>query len=173
MGGEVMRMLGHKLSPEALKECIDEVDGDGSGFVDLSEFMELMTKKTKEMEDEKEVREAFRVLDKDGKGTISAEVIKEILLELDPGLTSKLLVVIFVLRVSSILSDSRPANFQEKSLWDARPRDVVELVVVDIVVVVVTWTLVYRERTRFIVLIPDPSEFYLHNRTTTNKKQTI
>jgi len=89
-------------------------------------------------------------------------------------LTSKLLVVIFVLRVSSILSDSRPANFQEKSLWDARPRDVVELVVVDIVVVVVvTWTLVYRERTRFIVLIPDPSEFYLHNRTTTNKKQTI
>jgi len=86
-------------------------------------------------------------------------------------LTSKLLVVIFVLRVSSILSDSRPANFQEKSLWDARPRDVVELVVVDIVVVVVT--LVYRERTRFIVLIPDPSEFYLHNRTTTNKKQTI
>lgn len=90
-------------------------------------------------------------------------------------LTSKLLVVIFVLRVSSILSDSRPANFQEKSLWDARPRDVVELVVVDnvVVVVVVTWTLVYRERTRFIVLIPDPSEFYLHNRTTTNKKQTI
>jgi len=90
-------------------------------------------------------------------------------------LTSKLLVVIFVLRVSSILSDSRPANFQEKSLWDARPRDVVELVVVDIVVVVVvvTWTLVYRERTRFIVLIPDPSEFYLHNRTTTDKKQTI
>lgn len=89
-------------------------------------------------------------------------------------LTSKLLVAIFVLRVSSILSDSRPANFQEKSLWDARPRDVVELVVVDIVVVVVvTWTLVYRERTRFIVLIPDPSEFYLHNRTTTNKKQTI
>jgi len=87
--GEVMRMLGHKLSPEALQECIDEVDGDGSGFVDLSEFMELMTKKTKEMEDEKEVREAFRVLDKDGKGTISAEVIKEILLELDPGLSSE------------------------------------------------------------------------------------
>jgi len=91
--------------------------------------------------------------------------------------TSKLLVEIFVLRVSSILFDSRPANFQEKSLRDALPRDVV-VVVVDIVVVVITRTLVPRERTRFIVSIPDPrsnvpSEFYLHNRTTTNIKQTI
>jgi len=93
-------------------------------------------------------------------------------------LTSKLLVEIFVLRVSSILFDSRPANFQEKSLRDALPRDVVVVVVVDIVVVVITRTLVPRERTRFIVSIPDPrsnvpSEFYLHNRTTTNIKQTI
>merc|ERR1712002_1120557 len=70
--GAVMRMLGHQLKPDQLQECIEEVDGDGSGFVDFDEFLVLMTKKTKEAEEEKEVREAFRILDKEGKGTIDA-----------------------------------------------------------------------------------------------------
>merc|ERR1712243_105415 len=54
--GSVMRMLGHQLKPDQLQECIGEVDGDGSGFVDFEEFLVLMTKKTKEAEEEKEVR---------------------------------------------------------------------------------------------------------------------
>merc|ERR1712002_559687 len=45
--GAVMRMLGHQLKPDQLQECIEEVDGDGSGFVDFDEFLVLMTKKTK------------------------------------------------------------------------------------------------------------------------------
>merc|ERR1739845_221264 len=81
--GAVMRMLGHQLKPDQLQECIEEVDGDGSGFVDFDEFLVLMTKKTKEAEEEKEVREAFRILDKEGKGTIDAQVLKEILLAVD------------------------------------------------------------------------------------------
>lgn len=85
--GAVMRMLGHNLKPDALQECIEEVDGDGSGFVDFDEFLVLMTKKTKEAEEEKEVREAFRILDKEGKGTIDAAVLKEILLALDETMT--------------------------------------------------------------------------------------
>merc|ERR1712002_978083 len=32
--GAVMRMLGHQLKPDQLQECIEEVDGDGSGFDD-------------------------------------------------------------------------------------------------------------------------------------------
>merc|ERR1711872_560340 len=81
--GAVMRMLGHQLKPDQLQEFIEEVDGDGSGFVDFDEFLVLMTKKTKEAEEEKEAREAFRILDKEGKGTIDAQVLKEILLALD------------------------------------------------------------------------------------------
>merc|ERR1712243_386272 len=83
--GSVMRMLGHQLKPDQLQECIEEVDGDGSGFVDFEEFLVLMTKKTKE--EEKEVREAFRILDKEGKGTIDSEVLKEILVALDESFT--------------------------------------------------------------------------------------
>merc|ERR1712042_18755 len=85
--GTVMRMLGHNLKDEELDECIKIVDADGGGSVDIDEFLELMRTKTKEAQDEVEVKEAFRILDKDGKGEIHTDVIKEILMKLDDGLT--------------------------------------------------------------------------------------
>ena len=78
-----MRMLGHNLKDDELEECIKMVDADGGGSVDIDEFMELMRTKTKEAQDEVEVKEAFRVLDKVGKGEIHTDVIKEILMKLD------------------------------------------------------------------------------------------
>merc|ERR1712145_37022 len=86
--GTVMKMLGHKLNDE-LEECIKMVDSDGGGSVDIDEFMELMRTKTKEAQDEVEVKEAFRVLDKEGKGEIHTDVIKEILAQLDDSLTDQ------------------------------------------------------------------------------------
>merc|ERR1711990_456275 len=85
--GTVMKMLGHKLNDEELEECIKMVDSDGGGPVDIDEFMELMRTKTKEAQDEVEVKEAFRVLDKEGKGEIHTDVIKEILAQLDDSLS--------------------------------------------------------------------------------------
>jgi len=46
-----------------------------------------MRTKTKEAQDEVEVKEAFRVLDKEGKGEIHTDVITEILRMLDDTLT--------------------------------------------------------------------------------------
>merc|ERR1711942_488769 len=77
--GTVMRMLGHNLKDDELEECIK--------IVDIDEFLELMRTKTKEAQDEVEVKEAFRILDKDGKGEIHTDVIKEILMKLDDNLT--------------------------------------------------------------------------------------
>jgi len=45
--GTVMKNLGHNLKPEQLQECIEAVDGDGSGSVDFDEFLALMAKKPK------------------------------------------------------------------------------------------------------------------------------
>jgi len=87
--GTVMRMLGHLLKDEELQEAIDAVDGDGSGFVDIDEFIELMRIKSKEAADEAEIKEAFRILDRDSKGEIHTDVIKEILLELFGNLTKE------------------------------------------------------------------------------------
>jgi len=85
--GTVMKMLGHKLNEEELEECIQMVDSDGGGSVDIDEFLELMRVKTKEAQNEVEVKEAFRMLDKDGKGEIHTDVITEILKQLDETLT--------------------------------------------------------------------------------------
>jgi calmodulin len=56
----------------------------GSGTVDFEEFLALMAKKTKEAEDEQELREAFRVFDKNNRGVIDTADLKIILKALDP-----------------------------------------------------------------------------------------
>jgi len=85
--GTVMRMLGHDLKEDELEECINIVDADGSGSVDFEEFLDLMKSKTKESQDEAEVKEAFRILDREDKGEINTSVIKEILMKLDDEMT--------------------------------------------------------------------------------------
>ena len=44
------------------------MDADGSGSVDFEEFLELMKMKTKESHEEAEIKEAFRILDRNNKG---------------------------------------------------------------------------------------------------------
>lgn len=84
MLGTVMKNLGHNLKPEQLQEAIEAVDSDGSGWIDFDEFLALMAKKTKEAEDEQELREAFRVFDKNNKGVIETGDLKVIFKALDP-----------------------------------------------------------------------------------------
>merc|ERR1719175_177269 len=80
-------MLGHELKQYQLEDCIAFVDADGSGSVDFEEFLDLMRMKTKESQEEAEVKEAFRILDRQNKGEISTSVIKEILMKLDDEMT--------------------------------------------------------------------------------------
>merc|ERR1719228_2656525 len=80
-------MLGHELKQYQLEDCIAFVDSDGSGSVDFQEFLELMKMKTKESQEETEVKEAFRILDRGNRGEIEASVIKEILMKLDEDIT--------------------------------------------------------------------------------------
>lgn len=89
MLGTVMKNLGHNLKPEQLAECIEAVDGDGSGTVDFEEFLALMAKKTKEAEDEQELREAFRVFDKNNRGVIDVSDLKVIFNALDPDMADE------------------------------------------------------------------------------------
>ncbi|KAJ2952924.1 hypothetical protein O0L34_g7293 [Tuta absoluta] len=93
MIGTILEMLGHQLDEATLKEIIDEVDEDGSGELEFPEFCKLAAKfLTEEEEDDeamvRELREAFRLYDKEGNGYITTEVLMEIFRELDNTITA-------------------------------------------------------------------------------------
>ena len=83
-------MMGMKFKPSALKEIIEDIDEDGksfihmeqqvksfylgSGLLEFGEFCQLAAKFLVEEDDEalkKELKEAFRIYDKDQLGYIS------------------------------------------------------------------------------------------------------
>ena len=59
---------------------INEIDQDGNGCISFNEFVYLMTKNVHEDGDiEEEIREAFRVFDREGHGFITVPVRGQIL----------------------------------------------------------------------------------------------
>lgn len=68
---------------------INEVDADGNGTIDFPEFLTMMSRKMKDTESEEEIREAFKVFDKDGNGFISAAELRHVFYYLFIHLTLK------------------------------------------------------------------------------------
>merc|ERR1712000_241224 len=85
--GTVMRSLGQNPTEAELKDMIDEVDTDQNGTIDFPEFLTMMAKKMQEAESEDEIREAFKVFDKDGDGFISAAELRHVMTTLGETLT--------------------------------------------------------------------------------------
>jgi calmodulin len=54
----------------------------GNGTIDFEEFLQMMAKKMKDTDGEEELREAFRVFDKDGNGFISAAELRHVMTNL-------------------------------------------------------------------------------------------
>ncbi|CAB3383402.1 Hypothetical predicted protein [Cloeon dipterum] len=88
---EILRLMGQPFNHQILEELIEEVDADKSGFLEFDEFVQLAAKfmnEEDEEEMEKELREAFRLYDKEGNGYIPTTCLREILRELDDQLTN-------------------------------------------------------------------------------------
>lgn len=58
---------------------INEVGADGNGMFDFPEFLTLMARKMKDSDSEEEIREAFRVFDKDGNGYTCAAKLQHVI----------------------------------------------------------------------------------------------
>ena len=61
-----------------MKELIKDYDDDGNGTLDFAEFLQLMTRKMKQIDTEEELVEAFKVFDRDGDGLIRFAELKHV-----------------------------------------------------------------------------------------------
>ncbi|KAJ3673702.1 hypothetical protein LUZ60_005694 [Juncus effusus] len=71
-----MRALGFEMTPEQINQMIAEVDKDGSGAIDFDEFLFMMTTKMGERDTTENLMKAFRIIDHDKNGKISAADIQ-------------------------------------------------------------------------------------------------
>ncbi|POW02513.1 hypothetical protein PSTT_11748 [Puccinia striiformis] len=115
--GTVMRSLGQNPTEAELGDMINEVDADGNGTIDFPEFLTMMARKMfvilhvsqiktllalagciealplllnrKDTDSEEEIREAFKVFDKDGNGFISAAELRHVMTNLGEKLSDQ------------------------------------------------------------------------------------
>merc|ERR1712154_665410 len=90
---DILRAMGFRPSKEELQEILEEIDEDGSGEIEFAEFCQLCAKFLVEEPDEDtmkaELKEAFRVYDKNREGFITTDQLREIISELDQRLTKE------------------------------------------------------------------------------------
>ncbi|XP_053691198.1 uncharacterized protein LOC128739726 [Sabethes cyaneus] len=83
--GTVMRSLGQFARVEELEEMLLEIDVDGDGNVSFEEFVDIMSNMTDTVaeasadQEERELRDAFRVFDKHNRGYITASDLRAVL----------------------------------------------------------------------------------------------
>jgi len=82
-----MKKIGHNIHPDFLESMEDEIDTEGTGFISFEEFTAIVTKKMQADEDERELKEIFRVLDKEKKGEVNVSELRWILKNLGDDLT--------------------------------------------------------------------------------------
>ncbi|CAK1590133.1 unnamed protein product [Parnassius mnemosyne] len=84
--GRVMRSLGQFARVEELQDMLQEVDSDGDGNVSFEEFVNILSKSMSAgggsscaEQEERELRDAFRVFDKHNRGYICASDLRAVL----------------------------------------------------------------------------------------------
>ncbi|KAH9754008.1 calmodulin [Citrus sinensis] len=77
------------ISPNELRLMIDEVDANGNGTIEFEEFLDLMAKKMRETKAQEEMKEAFKVFDKNRDGFISPNELRHVMLNLGEKVTDE------------------------------------------------------------------------------------
>jgi len=91
MVGSILGMMGFSFSTKELSTPISEIDEDGSGQIEFEEFTVLCSRFMEEEPEDnavviQELKEIFKLFDKEDVGYMTCDVLKGILSELDPTL---------------------------------------------------------------------------------------
>merc|ERR1711992_451099 len=90
---EILRAMGFRPSKEELMDILAEIDEDGSGEIEFGEFCQLCAKFLVEDPDietmKRELKDAFRIYDKEGQGYITTETLRGLISELLAPLTDE------------------------------------------------------------------------------------
>lgn len=78
----VMRAIGQSPTSGELTDMIREVDADGNDNIDFTEFLALMSRQMRQSDIDDELREAFRVFDRDNDGFILPQDLRTLLISL-------------------------------------------------------------------------------------------
>ena len=87
--GTVMRSLGQNPTEAELQDMINEVDTSGKGTIDFPDFLSMLALRMKDADSSDDIREAFRVFDKNDNGFISAAELRHIMTNLGEKLTDE------------------------------------------------------------------------------------
>uniref|UniRef100_A0A1I7XB07 Troponin C n=1 Tax=Heterorhabditis bacteriophora TaxID=37862 RepID=A0A1I7XB07_HETBA len=91
--GQILRTMGQAFEERDLKQLIKEFDTDGSGEIEFEEFAAMVANFVVNGEDneglEEELREAFRLYDKEGNGYINVSDLRDILRALDDNVSEE------------------------------------------------------------------------------------
>jgi len=82
-----LKKLGHTIKPDWLEKVEHMIDAEGTGYIKYDEFCSIVRKKMQDDEDERELREMFRILDKEKRGEVNTSELRWILKNLGDDLT--------------------------------------------------------------------------------------
>ena len=80
--------MGQNPTEDELLNLVMEVDLDGNGTIEFAEFLEMMKSKAGEVDQQSDLREAFRIFDRNRDGYIDIKELKNVTMMLGQQLTN-------------------------------------------------------------------------------------
>lgn len=74
--------MGQNPTEDELQDFVDEIDVDGNGIIDFTEFTRMVSKLSGDVDDT--MREAFKIFDTDDSGYVTIDEIRDVNLDQNP-----------------------------------------------------------------------------------------
>ncbi|KAL9556128.1 hypothetical protein MBANPS3_002020 [Mucor bainieri] len=87
--GTVLRKFGMKPTDAELQDMVNDVDADGNGNIDFTEFLGLVKNMKTNTDETDDLKEAFKVFDVDGNGLIDREELRKVMSSLNESLSEE------------------------------------------------------------------------------------